>query len=186
MMILENVRVSYVKFDEPEEDLNGDLAYGCCVLIDKKDKKNLARLDAEIKKQVEKGMTKKWGGKKPKFKNDPLRDGDEELESGDRVGSEYKGQMFFNCSMKAKRGKPGLVDANKQPVMEQGLFYSGCIVNIDVGGFPYSFKANNGIGWGLQNVMFVEDSDRLDGRQSAEDAFQSLAPATPEEGNDAF
>ena len=175
-MILEKVRVSYVNFIEPQETLSGDLAYGCCVLIDKDDKENLARIKKAIDKAKEKGKSSKWGGKVPKFRNEPLRDGDQELKSGDRTGKEYENCYFFNCSMKANKGKPGLVTADLKPVMDGDTFYSGCYVNIDVNPYPFSFKGNSGIGWGLQNVMFVMDGDRLDGRQSATDAFASLAP----------
>lgn len=183
-MILRKVRVSYVNFVEPKENLSGDLTYGCCVLINKDDKDNLARVNNAINNAIAKGKSTKWGGKKPKFRYEPLRDGDEELESGDREGNEYKGTRFFNCSLKAKFGKPGLVDENLQPVMDSEKFYSGCYVNIDVSPYPYKNSGNSGIGWGLNNVMFVMDGDRLDGRQTATDAFTNLAPQTDEENED--
>jgi hypothetical protein len=185
-IVLENVRVSYVNFLEPKESLNGELAYSCCVLIPKDDKANLARVEQAIEKAIVKGKSTKWGGKKPKFRYEPLRDGDTELESGDREGKEYEGHYFFNCTMKAKAGKPGVVDENCKPVMDSNKFYSGCYVHIEVNPYPYSNSGNSGIGWGLQNVMFVEDGDRLDGRRSATEAFESLAPQKPGEEDDAF
>jgi len=195
-MILKNVKVSFVKFDDPEENMNGKLSYGCCVLIDKDDKANLAALEKEIERATIKGVADKWAGKKPaKFAYKPLRDGDEEIAlyketDGDegREGAEYKNHLFINPSMLASYGKPGLVDANLNPVMEKGLFYSGCIVNIDVSAFPYMYQKNKGIGWGFNNVMFVKDSDRLDGRQSAENAFEGLGNGNGEgkDEKDAF
>jgi hypothetical protein len=184
-IVLENVRVSYISFMEPKENLNGELAYGCCVLISKEDKDNLARVEQAIDKAITKGMSSLWGGKKPKFRYEPLRDGDAEIASGDREGKEYAGHMFFNCAMKAKMGKPGLVDENCKPVMDQNKFYSGCYVHIEVNPFPYKNSGNSGVGWGLQNVMFAEDGDRLDGRRDPTDAFANLAPQNPEEQADA-
>ncbi len=77
------------------------------------------------------------------------------------------------------------MDENLQPVMDNDKFYSGCYVHIQVNPYPYKNSGNSGVGWGLQNVMFVEDGDRLDGRRTADEAFASLAPSTPTEQTDA-
>jgi len=185
-IVLENVRVSFVNVVEPAENPSGNLAYNCCVLVDKGDKGNLARVADILEKTKKAGISKSWGGKLPKFKNQPFRDGDAELESGDREGSEYKNCMFFNPSMLASKGKPGVVDENLAPVMSKDKIYSGCYCNVQVSAYPYNHPVGGkGIGWGLQNVMFVEDGDRLDGRESAENAFASLAPQTAGETNEA-
>lgn len=184
-IILENVKVSYVQLLEPKENLSGNLAYSCCILVDKEDKSNLARIDAAIQKAIMKGKSSIWGGKKPSFRYQPKRDGDAELESGDREGDEYKNVFFINPSMQAKRGKPGVVDENLQPILDIDKIYSGCFCNVEVNPFPFKNSGNCGVGWGLNNVMFVEDGDRLDGRRSAASAFANLAPQTPEETGDA-
>ena len=180
-IILENVRVSYVAILEPKENLSGKEAYSCCVLIDKDDKANMDRVNKAVEKAIMKGKSTIWGGKKPSFRYDPVRDGDAELESGDRSGDEYKNHVFINPSMLASKGKPGVVDENLQPVMDIDKIYSGCFCHVEVNPFPFKNSGNTGIGWGLNNVMFVEDGDRLDGRRSAESAFANLAPQKPEE-----
>jgi hypothetical protein len=68
--------------------------------------------------------------------------------------------------------------------MEEGKIYSGCFCHIEVSAYPFKRSGNNGVGWGLNNVMFVSDGDRLDGRRSAQSAFASLAPQEPSETND--
>lgn len=186
MPILTNVRVSFVNVVEPAENLSGDLAYSCQIHIQKDDKVNLKTIRDAIEKATKKGMSSVWGGKKPKFKYEPLRDGDAELESGDQEDKVYKGIFFLSASKKAAKGKPGVVDENLKPVMDADKIYSGCYCNIDVNNYPYDQAGNKGIGWGLNNIMFVEDGDRLDGQQSAQDAFASLAPETPEEAEGAF
>ena len=182
-IIVENVRVSYVKVHTPAENPSGELVYSCCILIPKDDKANLARVNDAINKAKERGL-KVWGGKVPKFKYQPLRDGDAELASGDREGAEYKGCYFINASMKAKQGKPGVVDEHARPILNQDKPYSGCYCHVDINPYPYKNSGNTGIGWGLQNIMFVEDGDRLDGRRSAQDAFGSLAPGDSDEEHD--
>lgn len=175
-IILKRVRASYVQIIEPKENLSGNEAYSCCVLIDKDDKANLALVDKAIQKAIAKGKATIWGGKKPSFRYQPLRDGDAELKSEERSGKEYENCCFFNPSILAAKGKPGVVDENLRPVIKADKVYSGCYVNIEVNPYPYKNSGNAGVGWGLQNVMFCEDGDRLDGRQSAENAFASLAP----------
>jgi len=184
-IVLENVRIAYVNIFEPEENLSGDLAYGCEIRIEKDDKENLARVNAAIEKAIAKGKQTKWGGKKPKFQYDPLRDGDKEIEEGCEDKS-LKGYFFKGASRPLKKGKPGIVDENVQPCMDDSKFYSGCYANVEVNLYPYKNGGNAGVGWGLNNIMFVEDGDRLDGQQSAQDAFQSLAPQTPEDDDIPF
>jgi len=175
-MILENVRVSFVNLAEPKENLSGQLKYGCQVHIDKDDKANLARAKAGVDKAIAKGKSKMWAGKKPKFRYEPLRDGDQELEDGDQTDRSYEGVIFLNASKDPKYGKVGMVDSDLSPIMDADKIYSGCYCNVDVNPFPFSNSGNNGIGWGINNVMFVEDGDRLDGQQSTDQAFASLAP----------
>lgn len=185
-MILENVRVSFVNVIEPAETLSGGLKYSVQIHIQKDDKKNVKTAEAAIEKAVKKGLVK-WGGKKPKFRYEPLRDGDAELESGDQTDKVYAGIFFLSATKDPKYGKVGVVDQNLKPVMDADKIYSGCYCNVDINPFPYDNSGNKGIGWGLSNIMFVEDGDRLDGQQSAEDAFASLAPESSEEaGNEAF
>jgi len=185
-MILENVRVSFVNVIEPAETLSGDLKYSVQIHIGKDDKANVKAAQAAVEKTIKKGLAK-WGGKKPKFRYEPLRDGDVEIESGDQTDKVYAGIYFFSASKDPKYGKVGVVDENLKPIMDADKIYSGCYCNVDVNPFPYDNSGNKGVGWGLSNIMFVEDGDRLDGQQSAQDAFESLAPKSSDDAeNDAF
>ena len=186
MPILEKVRVSFVNVIEPAENLSGDLKYSAQIHIRNDDKANLERVQNAIDKAIVKGKSTKWGGKKPKFKYEPLRDGNAELKDGDQTDKCYEDVMFLSASKDPKYGKPGVVDENLQPIMDSSKIYSGCYCNVDINPFPFKSGGNAGIGWGLSNIMFVEDGDRLDGQQSAQDAFGSLAPETAEETEDAF
>lgn len=181
MTILESVRVSFVNVIEPAEDLSGKLKYSVQIHIEDDDKANLERAKKAVDGAIAKGKSSKWGGKKPKFRYEPLRDGNAELKSGDQTDKCYKDVIFFSASKDPKYGKPGVVDVNLQPIMDAGKIYSGCYCNVDVNPFPYDYNGNRGIGWGLSNIMFVEDGDRLDGQQSAADAFRLLAMEKSEE-----
>jgi hypothetical protein len=173
-MITSEVIISYPAIFEPKENPSGAMKYSCSVLIDKKDKAGIAQFQKAIDKALAKGQENipGWKNKIPKFRYPALRDGDQELEDGTKSDKAYEGKLFLNCS---SNDAPGVVGPGAKPLMNQDDLYAGCIVRLDVNPFPYSNSGNNGIGWGLNNVMLVRDGDRLDGRQKAEDAFGTFA-----------
>lgn len=177
-MITGIVRISYPALFEAKPNPSGVLKYSCSILIKKEDTATLNAIRAAIDKAIELGKEKIWKGKVPKFRYEPLRDGDAELESGEKTGKEYKGCFFLNCS---SDNPPGVVGRDAKPLLDQGKIYAGCYVRVDINPFPYSNSGNHGIGWGLNNVMFWEEGERLDGRVSAEEAFASFAE--PESDN---
>jgi len=148
------------------------MKYSCSLLIPKSDTAGVAEIEKAIQTAVEKGKSDLWKGKVPKFRYSPLRDGDEELKSGEKTDRSYEGHYFLNCS---SNDAPGLVDRKAKPAFDDDLIYAGCYVRADINAFPYSNGGNNGVGWGLNNVMFWADGERLDGRQRAEDAFGGFA-----------
>jgi hypothetical protein len=164
--------LSYPALFEPKPNPSGAMKYSCSLLFDKKDTKTIEALQAAIDKAIARGKEKCWDGKLPKFRYEPLRDGDKELTDGEKTDAIYKGKFFLNCSANEA---PGVVGPNAKPLMNQSEIYAGCIVRADVNPFPYKNSGNCGVGWGLNNIMLVDDGERLDGRQNAEDAFGEYA-----------
>ena len=160
--------ISYPAIFEPKENPSGKMKYSCSLLFNKDDTKGIAELQAQIDKAISKGKETRWNHKLPAFRYPPLRDGDAELESGDKSDSIYKNMFFVNCSSDTA---PGVVGPDAKPLMDAKALYAGCIVRADINPFPYKHSGNSGIGWGLNNIMLVADGKRLDGRQSAENAF---------------
>ena len=169
-MITPEVIISYPAIFEPKENPSGALKYSCSILIDKGDTKGVDEFRVAIAKAIERGqgLIPAWKNKVPKFRYQPLRDGDEELEEGGKTDKIYANKFFINCS---SNDAPGVVGPDAKPLMDQDKLYAGAIVRLDVNPFPYSNSGNNGIGWGLNNVMLVKDGTRLDGRAVATDAF---------------
>lgn len=165
-------RISYPVLFEPKPNPSGVLKYSCSLLIPKTDKAGVAQFNEAIEKAKLLGKEKLWKGKIPHFRYKPLRDGDEELESGEKEGKEYTGMYFINCS---SNDPPGVVGSNAKPLMDQGEIFAGCYVRADVNPFPYDNSGNKGVGWGLNNIMLIKQGERLDGRQRAEDAFANYA-----------
>lgn len=184
-MITPEMTISFPAIFEAKLNMEGTKKqYSCCVLIDKSDKEGVKALKEAVEKAIAKGMAKMWGGKKPYFKNEPLRDGDEEIEKGIKTLPEhkdYQGKLFFSAY---GNETPGVVDAQARPLMDQSKLYSGCIVRLDVNPYPFSNSGSNGVGWYLNNVMVVRDGKRLDGKQEATDAFAAFAQTDDSETGD--
>lgn len=178
-MITNEMIISYPALFEAKPNPSGDLKFSCSLLIDKSDEAGVKALQDAISRATEKGKSTIWGGKVPNFRYKPLRDGDEELASGEKTDPVYKGKFFLNASA---NDAPGVVGPDAKPLMDRSAIYAGCIVRADINPFPYKNSGNSGVGWGLNNVMLVRDGERLDGRQKAEDAFAGFA--ANEEAND--
>lgn len=175
-MITSEVILSYPALFEAKPNPSGVLKFSASLLIDKSDKEGLATIKAAIAKATEKGKSTIWSNKLPKFRYEPLRDGDEELATGEKTDKIYKNKFFLNAS---SNDAPGVVGPGATPLMDQNKIYAGCIVRADINPFPYKNSGNCGIGWGLNHVMLVREGERLDGRTTAEEVFAKFT--TPEE-----
>lgn len=69
--------------------------------------------------------------------------------------------------------KPGIVDADAEPIMDKSDVYSGMIARVSCRPFAYD-NESKGVGFYLVNVQKLEDGTRLSGNPSAEADF---APA---------
>ncbi len=126
-------------------------------------------IETAKKKGIAAGKFSDANTKSANFKN-PLHDGTAEHASDERP-AHYKGHMYVNANQKG--GQPGLVGPDLQPLMSNEGLYSGAYFNVEINFYPFDTKSK-GIGCGLNNVMFVKDGDRLDGRQNAEAAFAGM------------
>lgn len=170
------VRISFVHVFEPHAMEEGqEPKYSLCMLIPKSDKETIAKIKKAMKAAAIAGesvlgkfdVDKAWPNK---IKN-PLRDGDEELASGDRTGEEYKGCYFVNCSSK---NAPGVVDTKLNQIIDSNEIYSGCYGRVSVNFYAFSVSGNKGIACGLNNLQKVADGDYLGGRSRAEDDFDEI------------
>ena len=158
------VRLSYVHLFEPSSINEGDdKKYSVSLLIKKSDTATIAKIEAAVNAAKELGKSK-WGGKIPAKLKLPLRDGDE-----DRPDDEaYAGHYFLNASSK---NKPGVVDHNTQPVLDQEEVYSGCYGRASINFYAFDASGNKGIAAGLNNVQKLKDGEPLAGSSSAEEDF---------------
>lgn len=166
-VITNKVRFSYVNIFRSRVFREGqDAKFSICLLIPKKDKACIKKIQDAIDEAVQEGIASKWGGKKPKNLHLPLRDGD--AERADEA-PEYEGMMFLNANSTTK---PGIVDKDLNEVLDPEEVYSGCWGRASINFFPYDSKGNRGVGVGLNNIQKLKDGQRLGAaRAAAEDDF---------------
>lgn len=160
-------RLSFANVFVPVSINGGDEKYSTSILIPKSDKATLKKIKAAVESAKELGKSK-WGGKVPAKLHTPLRDGDEEAED---KGEAYAGHYFLNASSK---NKPGIVDRNREEIIDTTEVYSGCYARLSINLYPFDVNGNKGIAAGLNNIQKWEDGDFLGGRSRAEDDFDEL------------
>lgn len=174
-IMLKNVRLSFPYLFEPSVDDKGVAKYQATFLIPKDDKANLDRLEQAVQEAIEEGKDKKFEGKVPKkFRNDPIRDGEE------KDGEEFQDCMFISAR---NQRKPQVVDSQRDPIIDQSEIYAGCYVNATMTSFAYNYEGVKGVSWSLGNVQKVKDGEPFGGKQAtAEEEFESFE--TEDEGDE--
>lgn len=163
------VRFAYMHVFEPRRNIDGTVGKYEVVCIFPKTDTETAKLfnDAfEAAKQI--GVMTKWGGKLPKNLSGGLRDGDEKDDPA------FEGCWYFNAK---SRNAPGLRVKEGNDVfepLEQSEIYSGSYGCVAVNLYPYSVGGNVGVGVGLNNLIKIEDGERLSGGRTADQDFNDL------------
>lgn len=163
------IRLSYTHLFEPHAIEGNEPKYSVSVIIPKTDTETLKAIK-EATEQAKKDGASKWGGKVPPTLKTPLRDGDTERPDDEAYVNSY----FLNANSK---NKPGVVDANVQPILDATEVYSGCYGRLTLNFYAYSASGNKGIACGLGNVQKLADGEPLGGFTRAEDDFDSVGGA---------
>lgn len=142
-----------------------------------------------LRAEARRAVVEKWGADKdkwPKGLKSPFRDGREK----DHLDGFEEGQVFISATSKFK---PGVVDKDLQPIIDETEFYGGCYGRASVAAFAYDTAGNRGVAFGLRNVQKVKDGTPFGGRTSPEDDFDAIdtgdddgGEAAPAAGGDDF
>ena len=160
------VRFCYTHVFEPSAMSEGDTPkYSVCILIPKTDTKTVEKINKAIEaaKELGKATIADKNGRIPNSLKTPLRDGDDER--GDDPA--FEGMYFINAN---STRKPGLVDAELNPIMDKGEFYSGCYGRASLNFYAYNVQSK-GIAAGLNNLQKLSEGEPLAGGSTAEEDF---------------
>lgn len=163
------VRLSYANVWEPKAINGGDPKYSTSIIIPKKDKKTIQKIEDAIAEAIddgyESGKFKK--GKAKSTLKIPLRDGDVERPDD----KNYADSMFMNLNSVKQ---PGIVDRDVQPILDQNEVYSGCYARVSMNLFAYNSNGNTGIGAGLNNIQKLADGEPLGGGSTPDQDFSNV------------
>ena len=167
-----NTIFSYLTINEPKAPLGGGTPkYSASLIIPKSDNVTINKVRAAIQAAYEEGASKLKGNGKsiPPLSTlkTPLRDGD--IERPD--DPTYKNCWFINANSVTK---PGVVDANLNPIIDPSELYSGIIGRASINFYAFNSNGNKGIACGLNNLQKLADGTPLGGHSRAEDDFAGL------------
>ena len=163
-----NTRWSYANVWDPKSIDGGKPKYSVSLIIPKDDTTTVNKIKAAIQAAYEEGQSKLKGNGKTvpplsAIKN-PMRDGD--LEKPDDEA--YAGCYFVNANSATA---PGIVDADRQPIIERSEVYSGVYGRASISFYAFNVNGNRGIACGLNNLQKIRDGEPLGGKSSAESDF---------------
>lgn len=166
--VIGEVRFSYLNVNQPKSINNGPARYSASIIISKDNVKAINAVKRAINAAYEEGAAKLKGNGKSVPALDsirtPLRDGDKEKPDDPAYAHSY----FINASSTTK---PGVVDADLQPILDTNEIYSGIFGRVSLSMFTYNVNGNRGVSAGLLNILKLRDGERLGGRSRAEDDF---------------
>ena len=161
-------RWSYANVWDPKSINGGTPKYSVSLIIPKSDVATVKKIEAAIQAAYEEGESKLKGNGKsvPSLKvlKTPLRDGD--LERPDDAA--YADSYFINAN---SASAPGIVDADRQPILERSEVYSGVYGRASINFYAFNSNGNQGIACGLNNLQKIADGEPLGGKSRAEDDF---------------
>lgn len=161
-------RWSYANVWDPKSINGGAPKYSVSLIIPKSDTVTVKKIEAAIQAAYEEGESKLKGNGKsvPSLKvlKTPLRDGDLERPDDESYANSY----FINANSATA---PGIVDADRQPILERSEVYSGVYGRASINFYAFNSNGNKGIACGLNNLQKIADGEPLGGKARAEDDF---------------
>ena len=166
-----NTRWSYCNVWEAKSINGGTPKFSVSLIIPKSDTQTVKKIKAAIQAAYEEGEAKLKGSGKsvPALSaiKTPLRDGDMERPDDPAYADSY----FINANSTTA---PGIVDADRQPILERSEVYSGVYGRASINLYAFNSNGNRGIACGLNNLQKIRDGEPLGGRTRAEDDFADL------------
>ena len=170
------VLLSFVHVFKPTAIEEGqEPKYNMQVIVSKKDKITLSKINAAVELATKKAVAEKYAGKMPKKWKTPLRDGDEEKEDDEA----YQNSFFLATTSKRK---PKVVDRNFNEIIDPEELYSGCYAAVCINFYAYDVAGNKGIAAGLESIMKLGDGTPLGGSGgNVKDDFAEFADMDEED-----
>ena len=163
-----NTRWSYCNVWQPKSINGGTPKYSVSLIIPKSDMVTINKIKAAIEAAYKEGEAKLKGNGRSvpalAVLKTPLRDGDAERPDDEAYANAY----FVNANSATA---PGIVDADRQPIMDTSEVYSGVYGRASINFYAFNSNGNKGIACGLNNLQKIRDGEPLGGKSRPEDDF---------------
>ena len=173
-----NTRWSYANVWDAKSINGGTPKYSVSLIIPKSDTVTVNKIKAAIAAAYEEGQSKLKGNGKTvpalSVLKTPLRDGD--LERPDDPA--YSDAYFINANSATA---PGIVDADRQPILERSEVYSGVYGRASINLYAFNSNGNKGIAVGLNALKKKRDDEPLGGTITVDSAISDF-----EDSDDGF
>ena len=144
-----NTRWSYANVWDPKSINGGAPKYSVSLIIPKSDTATVAKIKAAIQAAYEEGQSKLKGN-----------------------GKSVPALSAIKTPLRANSATaPGIVDADRQPILERSEVYSGVYGRASINLYAFNSNGNKGIACGLNNLQKIRDGEPLGGKSRAEDDF---------------
>lgn len=161
-------RWSYANVWEAKSINGGTPKFSVSLIIPKSDTVTIKKIQAAIEAAYKEGEVKLKGNGRSvpalSVLKTPLRDGDTERPDDEAYANAY----FVNANSSTA---PGIVDANRQPILDRSEVYSGVYGRASINFYAFNSNGNKGIACGLNNLQKIRDGEPLGGKSRAEDDF---------------
>lgn len=176
-------RVSYPHVFKPSvmKGTNNAPKYSITMLFSKD-----SNLDI-IKNAIRDAKIARFGADKnswPKTIRSPVEDGDSAKSDGSERGEGYEGHWAIKASTNEDQ-RPGVVDENVQPILDQSKFYPGCYARAYVYAYVWEFPKGSGkfgVGFILDHVQKLRDGKSFGGKKPADQVFSPVNAGGADEG----
>ena len=187
LIVTPKFRVSYPHVFRPKlNNLSKKMEYSVVAVFPLKT--DFKKFEETIKKVIE----EKWPDpkKRPKNIQMPLKDNElrADKETGKLAPPYEEGGFHMNLVSKPKNDgtpatRPGIVNQQAQPIMDESEFYAGCFAQARISVFAWEYAGKFGVGVGLDSIQKVAEGAPLTSRVKAEDFFK---PVEEEESDDLY
>lgn len=161
-------RWSYCNVWQAKSINGGAPKFSVSLIIPKSDTTTIKKIEAAIEAAYKEGEAKLKGNGRSvpalSVLKTPLRDGDAERPDDEAYANAY----FVNANSATA---PGIVDADRQPILETSEVYSGVYGRASINFYAFNSNGNKGIACGLNNLQKIRDGEPLGGKSRAEDDF---------------
>lgn len=133
-----------------------------------------------IKNAMKQAKIQKYGADPkawPKGLESPVTDGDSP-KNADKEG--YAGHWAIKASSSEDQ-KPGVVDQNVEPIIDQASFYPGCFARASLLAYIWDNEFGQGVGFILDHVQKMRDGKSFGGKPQADQVFTPVGTGDEED-----